>query len=44
MKTEMDAAADEARASKDRVPPPEAALYDGFSEGGVLVGLERRPV
>lgn len=41
---EMDAAADEARASKDRVPPPEAALYDGFSEGGVLVGLERRPV
>ncbi len=41
---EMDAAADEALASRDRVPPPEAALFDGVSEGGVLVGLENRPV
>jgi TPP-dependent pyruvate/acetoin dehydrogenase alpha subunit len=41
---EMDAAADEALTSRDRTPPPEAALYEGFSEGGVLVGLERRPV
>lgn len=41
---EMDRAADEALESRDRIPPPEAALYDGFSEGGVLLGLERRPV
>lgn len=41
---EMDEAADDALASRDRIPPPEQALYDGFSEGGVLVGLERRPV
>jgi TPP-dependent pyruvate/acetoin dehydrogenase alpha subunit len=41
---EMDEAADDALASRDRIPPPEAALFDGFSEGGVLVGLERRPV
>ncbi len=41
---EMDRAADEALASRERIPPPEQALYDGFSEGGVLVGLERRPV
>ncbi|MDH5759069.1 MAG: thiamine pyrophosphate-dependent dehydrogenase E1 component subunit alpha [Gemmatimonadota bacterium] len=39
---EMDAAATEALASKDRTPSPESALYDGISEGGVLVGLERR--
>ena len=37
-------AAEEALASRDRIPPPEAALYEGFSEGGVLVGLEQRPV
>jgi TPP-dependent pyruvate/acetoin dehydrogenase alpha subunit len=41
---EMDRAAEEALASRDRIPPPEAALYEGFSEGGVLVGLRRRPV
>jgi TPP-dependent pyruvate/acetoin dehydrogenase alpha subunit len=41
---ELDRAAEEALASRDRVPPPEAALYEGFSEGGVLVGLRRRPL
>lgn len=41
---EVDQAAEEALASRDRVPPPEAALYEGFSEGGVLVGLAKRPV
>jgi TPP-dependent pyruvate/acetoin dehydrogenase alpha subunit len=41
---EMDEAAEEALASKDRIPPPEQALYDGFSGGGVLLGLENRPV
>jgi TPP-dependent pyruvate/acetoin dehydrogenase alpha subunit len=41
---EMDRAADQALASRHRVPPPEAALYHGFSEGGVLAGLHRRPV
>jgi pyruvate dehydrogenase E1 component alpha subunit/2-oxoisovalerate dehydrogenase E1 component alpha subunit len=41
---EMDAASDEAVASRDRLPEPQHALYEGFSEGGVLVGLERRPV
>ncbi len=40
---EMDRAAAEALESKDRVPKPEQALYTGFSEGGPLVGLERRP-
>ncbi|HSG08182.1 MAG TPA: thiamine pyrophosphate-dependent dehydrogenase E1 component subunit alpha [Longimicrobiales bacterium] len=42
--SEMEAAAAEALTSRDRTPPPEAALYEGFSEGGVLIGLERRPV
>jgi len=41
---EVDRAADEALASRDRVPPPEAALYEGISEGGVLVGLSKRPL
>ncbi|MDZ7778591.1 MAG: thiamine pyrophosphate-dependent dehydrogenase E1 component subunit alpha [Gemmatimonadota bacterium] len=40
---EMDRAADEALASRDRIPPPEQALYEGFSEGDPLVGLRRRP-
>ena len=39
---EMDRAADEALESRDRIPPPEQALYDGFSEGDVLVGLRDR--
>jgi len=42
--TEMDLAAEEALESRDRVPPPEQALFEGFSEGGPLVGLEHRPV
>jgi TPP-dependent pyruvate/acetoin dehydrogenase alpha subunit len=41
---EMDRAADEALTSRDRVPPPEQALYEGFSEGDPLVGLRNRPV
>ncbi len=41
---EMDAAADEALLSKDRTPDPEAALYEGFSRGGPLVGIENRPI
>ena len=41
---EMDEAAEEALASRDRIPPPHQALYDGFSAGGTLVGLEDRPV
>jgi hypothetical protein len=40
----MQRAADEALASRDRVPEPEAALYQGSSEGRVLVGLDRRPL
>lgn len=41
---EMDAAAGEALASRERIPPPEQALYEGISEGDVLVGLRSRPV
>ena len=41
---EMDRAADKALESKDLTPPPEQALYDGFSRGGVLLGLEDRPI
>jgi TPP-dependent pyruvate/acetoin dehydrogenase alpha subunit len=41
---EMERAAEEALGSRERVPPPEAALYPGVSEGGVLVSLARRPV
>lgn len=41
---EMDRAADEALRSRDRIPPPEQALYQGISEGDVLVGLRHRPV
>jgi 2-oxoisovalerate dehydrogenase E1 component len=41
---EMDSAADEALESRDMIPPPEQALYDGFSQGGVLLGLQNRPV
>jgi TPP-dependent pyruvate/acetoin dehydrogenase alpha subunit len=42
--TEMDRAADEALQSRDRIPPPEQALYSGFSEGDTLVGLTNRPI
>lgn len=41
---EMDRAAEEALAARHDLPAPEEALYEGFSEGGALVGLERRPV
>jgi TPP-dependent pyruvate/acetoin dehydrogenase alpha subunit len=41
---EMDRAAAEALESRDRIPRPEQALYDGFSSGGVLSGLEDRPI
>jgi pyruvate dehydrogenase E1 component alpha subunit len=41
---EMERAADDALASKDRTPPPAAALYEGVSEGRVLIGLDRRPI
>jgi TPP-dependent pyruvate/acetoin dehydrogenase alpha subunit len=39
---EIDAAAEEAQTSRGRVPEPEQAMYEGFSEGGVLVGLRGR--
>jgi TPP-dependent pyruvate/acetoin dehydrogenase alpha subunit len=41
---EIEAAAEEAVKSRDLPPDPRSALYDGFSEGGVLIGLENRPV
>ena len=41
---EMERAAEEARSSTSRMPSPERALYEGFSEGDVLVGLRNRPV
>jgi TPP-dependent pyruvate/acetoin dehydrogenase alpha subunit len=41
---EVERAATEALASRDRIPAPEKALYEGVSEGGVLVGLENRPI
>lgn len=41
---EIERAAAEALASRDRIPAPEQALYEGFSEGGVLIGLENRPI
>jgi TPP-dependent pyruvate/acetoin dehydrogenase alpha subunit len=41
---EMDHAAEQALESRDRTPSPEQALYEGFSEGGTLVGLDSRPV
>lgn len=41
---EMDRAADDALESRDRIPPPEQALYEGFSEGDTLIGIRGRPV
>lgn len=41
---EVDDAAEEALRSRDLSAEPRDALYEGFSEGSVLVGLERRPV
>ena len=42
--TAVDAAAEEALESKDRLPDGTHALYDGFSRGGVLAGIENRPI
>jgi TPP-dependent pyruvate/acetoin dehydrogenase alpha subunit len=42
--TEMDRAAEDALESKDKVPKPEQALYEGFSEGSTLIGLRNRPI
>ena len=39
---EVEGAASEALESREQAPDPEAALYEGFSEGGVLVGLDGR--
>ena len=41
---EADQAAEEALSSRHRVPAGTDGLYEGFSEGGVLVGLEQRPI
>jgi len=41
---EADEAAEEALSSRDQLPSGTHALYEGFSEGGVLVGLEQRPI
>ena len=41
---EIEEAAEQAAKSRDLTPEPRSALYDGFSEGPVLIGLERRPV
>ena len=41
---EMDRAAADALASRDRIPPPEQALYKGISEGSPLIGLQNRPI
>lgn len=41
---EVEAAGQEALASRDHLPAPEQASYPGFSEGDVLVGLRVRPV
>jgi len=38
------AGAEEALASRDRQRAPERALYEGISEGGTLLSLERRPI
>ncbi len=40
----VEAAAEAALASRRDLPEPEQALYGGFSEGGRLTTLERRPV
>ncbi|HSM05185.1 MAG TPA: thiamine pyrophosphate-dependent dehydrogenase E1 component subunit alpha [Longimicrobiales bacterium] len=42
--SEVDKAAEVARASRDRFPTPDMALYDDFSEGFALVGLQNRPI
>ncbi len=41
---EVEQAAAEALTSRDRPPPSQSALYQGISEGSVLVGFDARPV
>lgn len=41
---EVEKAAEMALESRDFAPEPADALYEGFSHGGVLSGLEQRPV
>lgn len=41
---EVEAAANQALASRSLVPEGTSALYPGFSQGGVLAGIENRPV
>jgi TPP-dependent pyruvate/acetoin dehydrogenase alpha subunit len=41
---EVEAASEEALAARGRTPEPRAALFDGFSQGGPLVGLDTRPI
>lgn len=38
----VEAAAERARQSKDRLPPPSHALYEGFSQGDVLEPIRAR--
>jgi TPP-dependent pyruvate/acetoin dehydrogenase alpha subunit len=40
----VEGAAEEALKSRDNLPAPENALFDGISEGGTLLSLERRPI
>ncbi len=40
--SDVRAAADRALASRDRLPQPDWALFEGFSEGGTLHGLAHR--
>jgi TPP-dependent pyruvate/acetoin dehydrogenase alpha subunit len=40
----VDAGAEEALESRERLPAPEAALYEGISEGGPLHSLNVRPL
>lgn len=39
---DVEAAAERALATRNDLPSPEDALYEGFSEGGVLQAIERR--
>ncbi len=41
---EMDRAADEALRSRARIMSPESAQYVGFSDGGVLAWMTKRPI
>jgi len=40
----VEAAAEAALASRGKLPRPEQALYEGFSDGGRLASLVRRPI